>query len=483
MAQVPPPIAPPGVPPPTRPKRRGCLGCGLGCLIPVVLIVLLLVGGFYFLVVQAAASVSVPAQLVVLNPATTLVHGGSAQPATSGAQVHENDQVRTDANGRSLIQFQDGSITRLAPSTQITLTSAQFDSKGRLAKVGIGQQAGRTMNTVEKLVAGNASFTVSGHSANASVRGTKFEVVQFANGGVLLKTYIGRVHLAGSNGSGADVNAGQQASAAPNGAVSPPVPIAPDPNDPFTLWMASEEGAKAAGQPATAQTSFNNGGLGTGQTQAQPDYSTAGGEVIGELAYPGSNMRLTITDPNGVPHQNSGGSVTRNGKLVVVDIPNAPGGVFKISVTGVDVNPSENFTVTLVTKFVCSANQLAGGGYVRNVLSANDTKNTLVQAGATNVNISFNGASAGGANVSGSGNFSGTNLAGAALLYAAGGGNLGVTLTQATVNGINVKQQVYDAIANAGGHNLDSLQIGYNVERVYSCSAGNDSFLVIEGHQ
>src|SRR5205807_232946 len=263
MAQVPPPIAPPGAPPPTRPKRRGCLGCGLGCLIPVVLIVLLLVGGFYFLVVQAAASVSVPAQLVVLNPATTLVHGGSAQPATSGAQVHENDQVRTDANGRSLIQFQDGSITRLAPSTQVTLTSAQFDSKGRLAKVGIGQQAGRTMNTVEKLVAGNASFTVSGHSANASVRGTKFEVVQYAN----------------------------------------------------------------------------NGGLATGQTQAQPDYSTAGGEVIGELAYPGSNMQLTITDPNGVAHQNSGGAVVRTGKLVVVDIPNGPGGAYKVKVTGVDVNP------------------------------------------------------------------------------------------------------------------------------------------------
>src|SRR5205807_896957 len=247
MAQVPPPISPPGAPPPPRRKRRGCLGCGLGCLIPVVLVVLLVVGGFYFLVVQASASVSVPAQLVVLNPATTLVHGGSAQPATSGAQVHENDQVRTDANG-----------------------------------------------------------------------------------GFLLKAFIGKVHLAGSNGSGVDVSAGQQASAAPNGAVSPAVPIAADPNDPFTLWLASEEGAKAAGQPATAQTSFNNGGLATGQTQAQPDYSTAGGEVIGELAYPGSNMQLTITDPNGVAHQNSGGAVVRTGKLVVVDIPNGPGGAYKV---------------------------------------------------------------------------------------------------------------------------------------------------------
>jgi hypothetical protein len=445
--------------------------------------VLLVVGGFYFLVVQAAASVSVPAQLIVLTQATTVVHSGSAQPATSGAQVHENDQVRTDANGRSLIQFQDGSITRLAPSTQVTLSSAKFDAKGRLSNVGVGQQAGRTMNTIEKLIAGNASFTVSGHAANASVRGTKFEVVLNVGGSFLLKTFLGKVHLAGSNGSAVDVGAGQQATAAPNGAVSQPVPIAADPNDPFTLWLASEEAAKAAGQPATAQTSFNNGGLGTGQSQAQPDYNTAGGEVIGELAYPGSNMQLTITDPNGGVHQNSGGIATKVGKLVVVDIPNGPGGPYKVKVTGVDVNPAENFTVTLVTKFVCAANQVSAGGFVRNVLSASDTKNALVQAGATNVSISFNGASAGGANISGSGSFSGTSVAGAALLYAVGGGNLGVTLTQASVNGINVKQQVYNAIASAGGHNLESLNLGYSVDRVYSCSANRDSFLVIEGHQ
>ena len=117
------------------------------------------------------------------------------------------------------------------------------------------------------------------------------------------------------------------------------------------------------------------------------------------------------------------------------------------------------------------------------MLSANETRDALVQAGATNVSVRFNGASAGGANVSGSGNFSGTTVAGAGLLYAAGGGNLGVTLTQATVNGISVKQQIYDAIASAGGHNLESLQLGYSVDRVYSCSGKGDSFLVIEGHQ
>ena len=126
-----------GVPPPPKRRRGGCCGC----LVPLLLIVLLAVGGFYILVVNASAEVSVPAQLVVLNPATTLTHGGSAQPAASGALVRAGDGVRTDATGRSLIQFQDGSITRLAPSTELIVNSADFDKQGRLSNVSISQRA------------------------------------------------------------------------------------------------------------------------------------------------------------------------------------------------------------------------------------------------------------------------------------------------------------------------------------------------------
>ena len=85
-----------GAPPPAKRKRSGCLGC----LIPIVLIVLIIGGLFYFLVAQAAAAVSVPAQLVVVNPATTRTHSGSAQPGVSGNLVHAGDQVQTNANGR-----------------------------------------------------------------------------------------------------------------------------------------------------------------------------------------------------------------------------------------------------------------------------------------------------------------------------------------------------------------------------------------------
>jgi hypothetical protein len=465
-----------GAPPPAKRKRSGCLGC----LIPIVLIVLIVGGLFYFLVAQAAAAVSVPAQLVVVNPATTLTHGGSAQTAASGNLVHPGDQVQTNAAGRSLIQFQDGSITRLGPGTTVKLDAAEFDKQGQLHNVSMTQSAGRTLSTVQKLLGSNAKFNVAGHSATASVRGTKFEVIQNADGSVRLKVFVGKVNL-GSSGSNQDVSAGQQADASPAGVVGKPVPITADPADPFTLWLASEEAAKATGQPATAETSFDQTALGTGQTATQPAYNSAGGEVIGELAYPGSAMTLIITDPAGTVHQSSTSISGPASKLVLVDIPNAPGGAFKVQVRGDNVNPSEHFTVTMITKFVCAAAQTTEGGLVRNVLSANDTRDALVQSGASNVSIRFSGASAGGANVEASGSFSGLSFAGAVLLYAAGGGNVGVAVTQASVNGIDIKQQITSAIAQAGGRNLDSLTVGYEVDRLYTCATDKDSFLVMEG--
>lgn len=466
-----------GAPPPAKRKRSGCLGC----LIPIVLIVLIIGGLFYFLVAQAAAAVSVPAQLVVVNPATTLTHAGNALAAASGNLVHPGDQVQTSASGRSLIQFQDGSITRLGPATTVKLDAAEFDRQGQLHNVSMSQSAGRTLSTVQKLLGSNAKFNVAGHSATASVRGTKFEVIQNADGSVRLKTFVGKVNL-GSGGSNQDVSAGQQADASPAGVVSKPVPITSDPADPFTLWLASEEAAKAAGQPATAQTSFDQTAIGTGQTASQPDYNTAGGEVIGQLAFPGSAMSLIITDPTGNVHQSSASISGPFGKLVQVDIPNAPGGAFKIQVRGDNVNPSEHFSVTMVTKFVCAGRQLTEGGVIRNVLSANDIGNALVQSGASRASIRFSGASAGGANVEASGAFSGVSVDVAAILYAAGDGKVGIAVTQAKINGIDLKQQITSALAQAGGRNLDGITIDYPVDRIYSCSSGKDTFLVIEGH-
>ena len=476
MAQPTPGIGAP--PPPRQRRRRGCLGC----LIPLLLVVALVVGGFYFLVASASAAVSVPAQLIVVAPATSVTHGGSQAAATSGALVHPGDSVSTDVKGRSLIQFQDGSIIRLAPSTSVTLNAAEFDKAGRLSKVDVTQTTGRTLSTVEKLLGAGSAFTVQGHSANASVRGTKFEVISNSNGSARLKAFTGRVAFGDKGHNTVLVSGGQQADAAPDGRISNPVPLTADPNDPFALWLASEEAAKSAGQPATAETTFSSAALGTGGTAKQPDYQTAGGEVIGELAFPGSAMTLTITDPAGQVHQSNRSAAGPAGKIVTVDIPNAPGGLFKVSVHGDDVNPAENFTVTMVTKFTCGATEVTQGRVVRNVLSANQLQDALNQSGAGHVSVHFSGASNGGAIINASGSVAGTSVEAAAILYAAGGGNVGVAVTTATVNGISLKQQITSALGSAGGHNLDALPVGFTVDRLYSCSSNKDTFLVIEGH-
>nr|MDQ6919792.1 hypothetical protein [Candidatus Dormibacteraeota bacterium] len=351
---------------------------------------------------------------------------------------------------------------------------------GQLSNVSIAQQTGRTLSTVQKLIGANAKFNVAGHSATASVRGTKFEVVQNANGSVRLKTFVGKVNLASGSG-GVDVLAGQQADASSSGAIGKAVPITADPADPFTLWLASEEAAKSAGQPATAQTTFDQTPIATGQTASQPDYDSAGGEVIGELAYPGSAMTLVITDPSGKVHESSAATSGAAGKLVHVDIPNAPGGAFKIQVRGDNVNPSEHFSVTMITRFVCAATQVSQGGFERNVLSANELATSLNQSGASSVKVRFSGASAGGATIEASGSYGAISASASAIVYAAGGGNVGVAVTSGQLNGIDVKQQITSALAQAGGRNLDSVALGYEVDRVYSCSAGNDSYLVIEG--
>ena len=132
-------------------------------------------------------------------------------------------------------------------------------------------------------------------------------------------------------------------------------------------------------------------------------------------------MTLIITDPAGVVRQAAWRRAARPASWSS-STSERPGRRLQIKVRGDNVNPSEHFTVTMISKFVCTAKELAQAGLIRNVLSANDTRDALISQGASSVSIRFTGASAGGANVSGSGNFSGVSVAAGAILYAASGG-------------------------------------------------------------
>src|SRR5207245_2627627 len=83
-------------------------------------------------------------------PVTSVAHDGAYSQANSGAMVQAGDGVKTDAKGRASIQLPDGTLTRLASDTEITLTSAHFAKDGNLRDVSIAEKVGRTFTNVQQ---------------------------------------------------------------------------------------------------------------------------------------------------------------------------------------------------------------------------------------------------------------------------------------------------------------------------------------------
>src|SRR5215467_14068957 len=160
-------MAPPAKPLP-KPRRSG-----LRFLVVLALVVALIAVGVVWLNVAAQAQVDATGMLTVYQPAASIAHGSAAaSAATTGATVRAGDTVSTDSKGLAGIILPDGTQTRLAPDTSITLDSAHFAKNGNMHDVSLTEQVGRTFTNVQHLVTG-ATFEVHGRAATASVRGTK----------------------------------------------------------------------------------------------------------------------------------------------------------------------------------------------------------------------------------------------------------------------------------------------------------------------
>src|ERR1700674_4225178 len=192
----------------TPPRRRR----GLRFLIMLVILVVIVGGGFYWLNSSAQAAVNANATLTVFQPNVSVAHnGGTFVTGATGSIVQPADGVKTDAKGCGAIQLPDGTLTRLASNTEITLTAAHFSKSGDLHDVSITEKIGRTLTNVPHLVSG-ASFKVAGQAAVASVRGTKFEVFIKADGTMLVKLFDGQLDFDSIDGKHhVHLVAGQQA--------------------------------------------------------------------------------------------------------------------------------------------------------------------------------------------------------------------------------------------------------------------------------
>ncbi len=450
--------------------RRG----GRRFLIGLAVLILIIAGVLVWLNIAAQAAVDASGMLTVYQPNVTIAHGsGAASAANTGAVVRAGDTVATDAKGLAGITLPDGTLTRLAKSSAITLDSAHFTKSGNLHDVSLTQQVGRTFTNVQHLVTG-ASFDVHGKAATASVRGTKFEVVITATGGMTVKVFEGTVTLHNSSGASVVINAGQEATANPNGTITPPGPIQPDPNDPFGPALDASNAVASGTTPGTEQD-FIGAPLHNGETQ-QFTYSYAGGSLVkAALGYPGSAMKLTVTAPDTQKY-------FATGKLPVVAINNAPPGIYTIRVDGISGlgTAGEEPFVAVASIESCGSADIEQNGAVHRGYTEQDLVAAVQQSGVSglsNLKLTISENSVAGAIINASGTYDGAGWSGSVVLVARNG-VFDIMPTSGTVFGLNVPaQQLVQQIGAAIGQDPSNVNPGFMVDRLFTCN----SVMMVDG--
>jgi len=438
-------------------------------VVALLVVLLPLAGGYYFFVVQAQAAVAAPASLTVINQPVDV----DQRPGIAGEALNPGNTVHTGAGGHAGIHFPDGSFVRMSPDTTVTVTSAQLQKDGTLQSASIVQKIGRTFSSVQHLASG-ASFKVGGHSVSAQVRGTEFEVLVRGNGTNLIKVFDGTVAVSGA--TTATLRAGEQIDGDANGRLSNQRPIQPDVQDPFPLTSQCSKAASNGNNSGTVQSSSGES-LTNGQT-AESTYDSAGGNLTLAFCYPGSLMRVTVTDPAGRTYPRQGAAP------LIIKIANGPAGVYKAVVTALDVPPSgEAYALTFATDAACASGNVDTGTVVRQTLSNSQIAQALANSGSTGITLQVRGTSPTSARIFYYSNLGGLPLSWTIDFYAATP-NLGAVITQVTVQGINVTTQLISRLGSFGGSSITSMPTGFSVDRVYSCSGpGGDGLMVIEGHR
>ncbi len=453
----------------TPARRRG----GRRVLIVLVIVVLLVGGGIFWLNSTAQAAVNVSGTLTVYQPTTSLDRGssGTFADATSGTRVQAGDSVKTDVKGRASIQLPDGTLTRLASNTQITLDAAHFSKNGTLHDAKFTEKIGRTLTSVQHLVSG-ATFQVAGQSAVASVRGTKFEVYIKADGTMIVKLYDGFLDFTGKNGTSTHLVAGQQATADPQGNVGPAGPIQPDPDDPFGPALAASAAVNVGTTLGTEQD-FIGAPVHNGEQQ-QYRYSYAGGSLVkASLGYPGSAMQLKVQAPDGQMFTGIGKSP------IVVSVTNAPAGIYILYVVGVSGLGSIGEEPFLAVAAVepCVSSDIDQNGAVRRGYTDKDLASAVQVSGLSNLSVTIAPNSPAGAIVTGQGTYNGVGWTGSVLLVPHNG-VVEIMAVGATVFGVNVPaQQIVQQIGSAIGQDPTNLNVGFIVDRLFAC----DSVVMIDG--
>ncbi len=100
--------------------------------------------------------------------------GAIWRPARRGDTLREGQQIRTGPDSTATLAYFDGTRTRLAAETELTLI--MVDGRGNSLRVELDQRQGRTRHDVVPLQGGEALYLVRAVGGTAIVQGTIFDV-------------------------------------------------------------------------------------------------------------------------------------------------------------------------------------------------------------------------------------------------------------------------------------------------------------------
>jgi len=140
-------------------------------LIPVAAVVLLII----LCVVLVSASSTREAFLTIDKGSVEVDTGNGWVTATDGVTLSKDDKVRTLADGRAILVFQESIIVELEPNTEVTVGVVEAQ------KVALGQDSGKTWNKFTA-IAGVKDYEVTTPNTVATVRGTSFWMDMFSCG-------------------------------------------------------------------------------------------------------------------------------------------------------------------------------------------------------------------------------------------------------------------------------------------------------------
>jgi hypothetical protein len=162
------------------------------------------------LVLVPAAPAQAQARLDVLAAAVELKLPGDAGygPISSSVDLAAGSAIRTSTTGLAEVGFADGSLTRVGPDSDYSLSTLEIGADRRQI---VGRlDLGRTFHRVSKVTGSDSRFEVHTSKAVAAVRGTAFAVQCLTAASCEVAVTEGTVAVITPDGRSVDVTAGHR---------------------------------------------------------------------------------------------------------------------------------------------------------------------------------------------------------------------------------------------------------------------------------